>query len=78
MKTVIMRISILLMLLLCIGSGIRYFVNAETIKQTSLNDVVAMPNVSCSAQGMDMLDLDSNRIIMAMIPHKRLPIASTT
>ncbi len=78
MKTFIRRFCILLILLLCVGSGVRYFSKAEYAEDISLNNVVAIPNVQCSASGMAMLELDSGRIIMQKSADKRLPMASTT
>ncbi|MCH5163889.1 MAG: D-alanyl-D-alanine carboxypeptidase [Clostridiales bacterium] len=77
MKTFIRRFSILLMLLMCLSSGVRYFVKAEVLTDTNLNDVVAI-DVDCSAVGMAMLELDSGRLIMQKNKDKRLPMASTT
>ncbi len=78
MKIFIRRIALLIILLLCISSGLVYFVNADYDHELSIENDVAIKDVQCSASGMAMLELDSGRLIMQKDAHKKLPMASTT
>ncbi len=79
MKIFLRRLSIALILVLCLVSSPKYAanVNADYIEE-SINNKVAIDNVQCSAAGMAMLELSSGRLIMQKNSDKKLPMASTT
>ncbi|MBR2968202.1 MAG: D-alanyl-D-alanine carboxypeptidase [Clostridia bacterium] len=74
MKTLLRRICILILLIMCVGEAVIYFSRAEAIDTTS----PALSGVDCSASGMAMIELNSGRLIAQKSKDKRLPMASTT